>query len=90
MPDIIPPHSNKSSGNPYGVAEVIALSRATYAKMVQNVWWAIGYNALAIPVAAGVTAALGCVVPPAFGAVLMSVSAIGVALNAQLLRGIKL
>jgi Cu2+-exporting ATPase len=69
---------------------VIKLSRATYAKMIQNLLWAAGYNVIAIPLAAGVLAAQGIVLAPAFGAVLMSASTVIVAANAQLLRGLKL
>jgi Cu2+-exporting ATPase len=75
-----------ASSDPRGVANIVRLSRATYRKMLQNLAWATGYNALAIPLAAGVTAALGFVLSPAIGAVLMSLSTIIVALNAQLLR----
>lgn len=77
------------SSDPRGVAKVVKLSRATYRKMLQNLAWATGYNALAIPLAAGVTAALGFVLSPAFGAVLMSISTIVVAINAQFLRKLK-
>ena len=72
--------------DPRDVSRIIALSRATYRKMIQNLWWAAGYNILAIPIAAGVLAPLGIVLPPAAGAVLMSLSTIIVAINAQLLR----
>ena len=65
---------------------MITLSRASYRKMVQNLAWAAGYNLLAIPLAAGVLAPAGIVLPPAVGAILMSLSTIVVALNAQLLR----
>ncbi len=75
-----------ASSDPRGVAKVVKLSKATYAKMLQNLWWATGYNALAIPLAAGVTAAFGFVLSPAVGAVLMSLSTIIVAINAQFLR----
>ena len=75
-----------ASNDPRGVAKIVTLSKATYRKMLQNLAWATGYNAMAIPLAAGVTAAFGFVLSPAFGAVLMSVSTIVVALNAQLLR----
>ncbi|BDY13729.1 copper-translocating P-type ATPase [Hydrogenimonas cancrithermarum] len=68
------------------VVHAIRLSRATYKKMVQNLWWASGYNIVAIPLAAGVMAPWGIVVDPAVGAVLMSVSTVVVALNAQLLK----
>jgi Cu2+-exporting ATPase len=79
-----------ASSDPRGVAAVIALSRATYRKMLQNLGWATGYNVVALPLAAGVAIGLGVVVSPAFGAVLMSVSTIVVALNAQLLRRLRL
>ena len=65
---------------------IIRLSRASYRKMVQNLWWAAGYNIVAIPLAAGVLAPWGLVLSPAVGAVLMSLSTIIVAINAQLLR----
>jgi Cu2+-exporting ATPase len=79
-----------ASSDPRGVAKIVKLSRATYGKMLQNLAWATGYNALAIPLAAGVTATLGFVLSPAFGAVLMSLSTIVVAINAQFLRKLKL
>jgi Cu2+-exporting ATPase len=72
--------------DPRDVPRLVALSRATYRKMVQNLWWAAGYNVVAIPLAAGVLAPWGIVLHPAVGAVLMSLSTIIVALNAQLLR----
>jgi Cu2+-exporting ATPase len=72
--------------DPRDVPRIIALSKATWRKMIQNLWWAAGYNIVAIPLAAGVLAPWGIVLPPAVGAVLMSVSTIIVALNAQLLR----
>jgi Cu2+-exporting ATPase len=79
-----------ASSDPRGVARIIVLSGATYRKMQQNLAWATGYNVIAIPLAAGVTSGLGFVVSPALGAVLMSVSTIVVALNAQLLRRVSL
>jgi Cu2+-exporting ATPase len=72
--------------DPRDVARIIALSKATYRKMIQNLWWAAGYNIVAIPLAAGVLAPWGVVLPPAVGAVLMSISTIIVAVNVQLLR----
>jgi P-type Cu2+ transporter len=78
------------SDDPRAVLDVIALSRAAYRKMVQNLVWAAGYNVLAIPLAAGVLAWAGFTLAPAVGAVLMSVSTIVVALNAQLLRRVRL
>ncbi|HEX6140286.1 MAG TPA: heavy metal translocating P-type ATPase [Candidatus Limnocylindria bacterium] len=76
--------------DPRDVAGAIELSRATYAKMIQNLVWATGYNAVAIPVAAGVLAPLGFILPMSVGALVMSVSTIIVALNAQLLRRLDL
>jgi Cu2+-exporting ATPase len=76
--------------DPRDVPRIIALSRASYRKMVQNLWWAAGYNVFAIPLAAGVLASRGILLPPAFAAVLMSASTVIVALNAQLLRRAKL
>jgi Cu2+-exporting ATPase len=72
--------------DPRDVPRLIALSRASYRKMVQNLWWAAGYNIVALPLAAGVLAPVGFVLSPAVGAVLMSLSTVIVALNAQLLR----
>ena len=72
--------------DPRAVASAISLSRATYRKMVQNLWWAAGYNILAIPLAAGVLAHQGITLSPAAGAVFMSASTVIVAANAQLLR----
>ena len=79
-----------ASNDPRGVAKIVRLSRASYRKMQQNLAWATGYNALAIPLAAGVTAGIGFVLSPALGAVLMSLSTIIVAINAQYLRKLKL
>ncbi|HUF98515.1 MAG TPA: copper-translocating P-type ATPase, partial [Ilumatobacter sp.] len=79
-----------ASSDPRGVASVIRLSRASYRKMVQNLAWAAGYNVLAIPLAAGAFAWAGITLSPAVGAVLMSLSTIVVALNAQLLRRVEL
>jgi len=76
--------------NPLDVVRLIELSRASYRKMVQNLWWAAGYNIVALPLAAGVLAPWGILLSPAMGAVLMSLSTIIVAVNAQLLRGVKL
>jgi Cu2+-exporting ATPase len=72
--------------DPRDLARIVTLSRATYRKMVQNLWWAAGYNIVAIPLAAGALASWGVVMPPAFAAVLMSASTVIVAANAQLLR----
>jgi Cu2+-exporting ATPase len=76
--------------DPRDIARIVRLSRATYAKMVQNLWWAAGYNIVAIPLAAGVLAWAGITLAPAAGAVLMSASTVIVALNAQLLRRVDL
>ena len=75
-----------ASDDPRGVVAIRRLSAATYRKMLQNLWWAAGYNLAAIPLAAGVLAPVGFVLPMALGAALMSASTIVVALNAQLLR----
>ena len=75
-----------ASDDPRGVVGIRNLSAATYRKMVQNLWWAAGYNILAIPLAAGLLAPIGIVLPMAVGAVLMSASTVIVAANAQLLR----
>jgi Cu2+-exporting ATPase len=72
--------------NPQDVVRAIALSRASYRKMIQNLVWATGYNVIALPLAAGVLAPVGIVLSPAVGALFMSLSTIIVALNAQLLR----
>jgi Cu2+-exporting ATPase len=76
--------------DPRDIPRIVDLSRATYRKMVQNLWWAAGYNIFAIPLAAGALAAWGIVLTPAFGAVLMSLSTVVVAINAQLLRRAKI
>jgi Cu2+-exporting ATPase len=79
-----------ASSDPRGVAAVARLSRASYRKMVQNLAWAAGYNVVALPLAAGVLAWAGVALSPAVGAILMSASTIVVALNAQLLRRVRL
>jgi P-type Cu2+ transporter len=79
-----------ASDDPRGVLAIRRLSEATYRKMLQNLAWATGYNVIAIPLAAGVLAWAGVVLPPAVGAIFMSASTVIVALNAQLLRGIDL
>lgn len=76
--------------NPLDVVKIINLSRASHRKMIQNLWWAAGYNIIALPLAAGVLAPFGILLSPAVGALLMSLSTIIVAINAQLLRGEKL
>ena len=72
--------------DPRDVPRIVQLSQATYRKMIQNLWWAAGYNIVAIPLAAGVAYRWGVVLSPAVGAVLMSLSTVIVAINAQLLR----
>jgi Cu2+-exporting ATPase len=79
-----------ASSDPQAVVGVRRLSQASYHKMIQNLAWAAGYNIVAIPLAAGVLAPIGFTLPPAVGAVLMSVSTVVVALNAQLLRRVDL
>ncbi|MGE5803017.1 MAG: copper-translocating P-type ATPase [Gemmatimonadota bacterium] len=76
--------------DPRDVPRIVTLSRATYRKMVQNLWWAAGYNVFAIPLAAGVLANEGILLSPAVGAVLMSASTVIVAINAQLLKRVRL
>jgi P-type Cu2+ transporter len=76
--------------NPLDVVKIINLSRASHRKMIQNLWWAAGYNIVALPLAAGVLAPFGILLSPAVGALLMSFSTIIVAINAQLLRREKL
>jgi Cu2+-exporting ATPase len=73
------------NSDPEDVVNMIAFGRATYKKMIQNLWWAVGYNVVAIPLAAGVLHPW-FMLSPAMGAVLMSLSTIIVAINAQLLR----
>ncbi|CAN5701959.1 heavy metal translocating P-type ATPase [soil metagenome] len=72
--------------DPRDVARIVELSRLSYRKMIQNLWWAAGYNIFAIPLAAGVLAGYGILLAPAIAAILMSASTVIVALNAQLLR----
>ncbi|PWV79962.1 Cu2+-exporting ATPase [Prauserella marina] len=79
-----------ASDDPRSVLSVIELSKASYRKMKQNLWWAAGYNLISVPLAAGVLAPVGFVLPMSVGAVLMSVSTVVVALNAQLLRRLDL
>ncbi|HEY9316052.1 heavy metal translocating P-type ATPase [Williamsia sp.] len=79
-----------ASDDPRSVLSVVELSRATYRKMKQNLWWAAGYNLISVPLAAGVLAGIGLVLPMSVGAVLMSASTVVVALNAQLLRRLDL
>ncbi|XKG42152.1 heavy metal translocating P-type ATPase [Microbacterium marinum] len=79
-----------ASDDPRSVLSVIELSRASYRKMKQNLWWAAGYNLLSVPLAAGILAPVGFVLPMSVGAILMSLSTIVVALNAQLLRRLDL
>nr|WP_165949939.1 heavy metal translocating P-type ATPase [Micromonospora sp. KC207] len=79
-----------ASSDPRGVAAVARLSRASYRKMVQNLAWAAGYNVVALPLAAGALVWAGVALSPAVAAILMSASTIVVALNAQLLRRVRL
>ncbi|WP_300267316.1 heavy metal translocating P-type ATPase [Microbacterium sp.] len=79
-----------ASDDPRSVLSVFELSRAAYRKMTQNLWWAAGYNLISVPLAAGVLAPVGFVLPMSVGALLMSLSTIVVALNAQLLRRLDL
>jgi P-type Cu2+ transporter len=72
--------------DPRDIPRIVTLSRATYSKMIQNLWWAAGYNIVAIPLAAGVLAPWGILLTPALGAVFMSASTVIVAINAQLLK----
>ena len=76
--------------DPRDVPRIIELSRASYRKMIQNLWWAAGYNIIAIPLAAGVLASRGILLAPAVAAILMSASTVIVAANAQLLRRLAL
>ncbi|MCF8570084.1 heavy metal translocating P-type ATPase [Gordonia sp. HY002] len=79
-----------ASSDPRSVLSITELSHAAYRKMKQNLWWAAGYNLVSVPLAAGVLAPVGFVLPMSVGAVLMSLSTVVVALNAQLLRRIDL
>ncbi|MEV0690096.1 heavy metal translocating P-type ATPase [Streptomyces sp. NPDC050388] len=79
-----------ASDDPRSVLSVIQLSRASYRKMKQNLWWAAGYNLISVPLAVGVLAPVGFVMPMAVGALLMSLSTVVVAMNAQLLRRLDL
>ncbi|MCX8153782.1 MAG: heavy metal translocating P-type ATPase, partial [Candidatus Bathyarchaeota archaeon] len=72
--------------DPRDVAKIRDLSQKTYRKMTQNLWWAAGYNIIAVPLAAGVLSGYGVVLPPAVGAIIMSLSTVIVALNSQTLR----
>ena len=74
------------NSNPKDIANLILFGGATYKKMMQNIWWAAGYNIVAVPLAAGVLAGAGIILSPAIGAALMSLSTVIVALNAQLLK----
>ena len=79
-----------ASSDPRAVVGIIRLSKAAYRKSLQNLWWAAGYNILAIPIAAGALQWAGITMPPALAAILMSISTIVVAANAQLLRRVEL
>lgn len=75
--------------DPQDILRIIQLSRATYRKMIQNLIWATGYNLIALPLAAGILAPFGILLPPAAGALVMSISTVIVAINAQLLRRVR-
>jgi len=75
-----------TNSSPADVVSLIKLGRATYRKMIQNLFWAAGYNIIAIPLAAGVLYSEGIIISPAIGAVLMSLSTVIVAINAKLLK----
>jgi len=72
--------------DPMEVSDAIGFSKRTYSKMVQNLWWAAGYNIFAIPLAAGLFTGIGVIIDPAVGAILMSLSTVLVAINSQSLR----
>ncbi|MEM2518614.1 MAG: YHS domain-containing protein, partial [Candidatus Bathyarchaeia archaeon] len=72
--------------DPRDVVKVIDISRKTYSKMTQNLWWAAGYNIVTIPLAAGILSGFGVTLPAAVGAIIMSISTVIVALNSQTLR----
>jgi P-type Cu2+ transporter len=76
--------------NPLDIVRILILSAASYRKQLQNIWWAAGYNIIMIPLAAGILAPWGILMPPAIGAILMSISTVVVAINAQLLRRVDL
>ncbi len=76
--------------NPLDIVRILHLSGAAYRKQIQNIWWAAGYNIVMIPLAAGLLAPWGILIPPALGALLMSISTVVVAANAQLLRNVDL
>ncbi len=76
--------------NPMDIVRIFELSKATYRKMIQNLIWATGYNVIALPLAAGVLAPVGILLSPAVGALLMALSTVIVAINAQLLRRVDL
>jgi Cu2+-exporting ATPase len=78
--------SDDKEDNEKEIEGLIALAKATYKKMVQNLFWATGYNAVAIPLAAGVLFSFGVILNPAVGAGLMSISTVVVAVNARLLK----
>ncbi len=76
--------------DPRDIVKIIRLSQATYRKMIQNLFWATGYNVIALPLAAGILISKGIVLQPALAAIFMTLSTIIVAINAMLLRKIKL
>lgn len=83
---MLPGHWIEMRSNPLDVVKIIQLGRSSYRKMMQNLGWAAGYNVVALPLAAGVLAPVGILLSPAVGAILMSLSTVIVAINAQLLR----
>jgi Cu2+-exporting ATPase len=78
-----------TTDDPASIANLITLSKATLRKMKQNLWWALGYNIIAIPAAAGVLAPFGLLLPPAVGALVMAGSTVVVVVNALTLRGVE-
>ncbi|MDJ0707840.1 MAG: heavy metal translocating P-type ATPase, partial [Leptolyngbyaceae cyanobacterium MO_188.B28] len=76
--------------DPLDATYALKLAKATYAKMLQNLFWATGYNVIGIPLAAGVAYPLGILLSPAVGAIFMSISTVVVSINAMLLRRVKL
>jgi Cu2+-exporting ATPase len=76
--------------NPLDVVKIVKISQASYSKMKQNIWWAAGYNIIAKGMAMGILAPIGFIMPPAVGALLMSLSTVIVAINAQTLRRLSL
>ena len=78
--------ANWGPEEPMDVVAIINLAKATYSKMIQNLWWATGYNIAAIPLAAGILYKMDLLLSPALGAVFMSLSTVIVAFNAKSLK----